>query len=205
MGQTLATSMANRRRDILDAGTRVFLDTGYNAASIDMVAAAANISKPTIYKYFSSKEELFSAIIKSLSEGIEAELERLCLKKLEPKEALTTYGRGILNVLVSPDCVSLYRLIISEGGRSSELANQFHNCGCGPVRHLLEKYLAHQTAEGTMRVPDPELATWQFVGMLELPLFWRNVMRLRDDLPGAKEVEDTLAAAVDMMLRTYAV
>jgi AcrR family transcriptional regulator len=195
--------MANRKRDILEAGTRVFLDTGYTAASIDMVAAAANISKPTIYKYFSSKEELFSAIIKSLAEGIEQDLERLCIKKLPPAEAMTTYGKGILNVLIHPDSVALYRLIIAEGGRSTEIAKQFHSCGCAPVRHILEEYLAFQNQLGTMNVPDPELATWQFVGLLELPLFWRNVIRVRDELPSAAEVDRTLAAAVDMMMNTY--
>jgi len=203
MGQTLATSMANRRRDILEAATKVFLETGYTAASIDNVAAAANISKPTIYKYFSSKEELFEAIITDLSDGIESDLEKMCLKNLPPQDALRTYGKSILDVLVTPDAVALYRLIIAEGGRSEALVKNFHNCGCGPVRHILENYLQAQSAKGTLKVADPVLATWQFIGMIELPLFWRNVMRLRDELPDEKEVNTTLESAVDVFMSAY--
>ena len=52
-----------RRRQILEAALRVFLDKGYHAANVSDVAAEAGVSQGTIYWYFSSKEELFNAAV----------------------------------------------------------------------------------------------------------------------------------------------
>jgi AcrR family transcriptional regulator len=47
-----------RRARILDAAARVFADRGYEAASLDEIAEAAEISKPVIYDHFESKKAL---------------------------------------------------------------------------------------------------------------------------------------------------
>jgi AcrR family transcriptional regulator len=52
-----------RRRQILEAALRVFLDRGYHAANVSDVAAEAGVSQGTIYWYFSSKEDLFNAAV----------------------------------------------------------------------------------------------------------------------------------------------
>ena len=46
---------------VLEGATRVFLERGYAAASMNDVAAAATVSKRTLYQYFTSKEALFAA------------------------------------------------------------------------------------------------------------------------------------------------
>lgn len=52
-----------RRTDIIDAAERVFFPEGWNAATMDDVAAEAELSKATLYLYFKSKEELYVAIL----------------------------------------------------------------------------------------------------------------------------------------------
>src|SRR5215204_90789 len=54
---------ARKRRGILEAATTVFLRNGYLGTSMDEIAALAGVSKQTIYKHFTDKEQLFSAII----------------------------------------------------------------------------------------------------------------------------------------------
>jgi TetR/AcrR family transcriptional regulator len=51
-----------RRNDILDAAEKVFFNKGINLATMDDVAEAAELSKGTLYLYFKSKEEIFTAI-----------------------------------------------------------------------------------------------------------------------------------------------
>ncbi|TIX94586.1 MAG: helix-turn-helix transcriptional regulator, partial [Mesorhizobium sp.] len=52
-----------RERRILEAALKVFSEMGYSGANMDAVALEANLSKPTLYQYFQSKEALFSAMM----------------------------------------------------------------------------------------------------------------------------------------------
>lgn len=55
---------AERERQMLDAAVRVFGERGYRAASMDDIAELAGVSKPLVYLYLNSKEDLFTACIR---------------------------------------------------------------------------------------------------------------------------------------------
>lgn len=55
---------------LVEKAEELFIQYGYKAVSMDQIADAAGISKMTIYKYFSNKENLFLKILYSLSEKI---------------------------------------------------------------------------------------------------------------------------------------
>ncbi|MEU2562824.1 TetR/AcrR family transcriptional regulator [Streptomyces longispororuber] len=55
---------AERERQMLDAAVRTFGQRGYRAASMDEIAELAGVSKPLVYLYLNSKEELFTACIR---------------------------------------------------------------------------------------------------------------------------------------------
>ena len=55
---------------ILDAAERVFLERGFQSASIDEIAARAPASKPTIYGHFAGKEALFAAVVARIIDGL---------------------------------------------------------------------------------------------------------------------------------------
>jgi len=57
-----------RKNDILEAAKTVFFEKGFQAATMDQIAEAAELSKGSLYLYFSSKEELYVSI---LVEGLE--------------------------------------------------------------------------------------------------------------------------------------
>lgn len=67
---------AERERHMLDAAVRVFGRRGYMAASMDEIAELAEVSKPLVYLYLNSKEDLFVACIRregtNLTEAITA-------------------------------------------------------------------------------------------------------------------------------------
>lgn len=54
---------AIREQQMLDSAIRVFSDLGYRSASMDLIARDARISKPMLYLYYGSKEDLFSACV----------------------------------------------------------------------------------------------------------------------------------------------
>ncbi len=56
-------SAADRRATILDAARDAFADTGYHETSLDAVAERAGVSKALLYEHFSSKRELYVAML----------------------------------------------------------------------------------------------------------------------------------------------
>lgn len=62
-GGTKRLPRAVREQQMLDAAVAVFSENGFREASMDNIAAEAEISKPMLYLYYGSKDELFSACI----------------------------------------------------------------------------------------------------------------------------------------------
>lgn len=65
---------ADRRRQILEAGARLFVERGYEAVTMGDIAASLGISRPAIYSYFTSPESILDAL---LDERLHALLARL--------------------------------------------------------------------------------------------------------------------------------
>ncbi len=81
-----------RRPLVLDAAQRIFVERGYAGSSMDAIAAAAGVTKPVVYECYSSKEELFTALL-------EREEERL----------LATVGAALPDELGAADVETLLR------------------------------------------------------------------------------------------------
>ncbi|MFT3716654.1 MAG: TetR/AcrR family transcriptional regulator [Gordonia sp. (in: high G+C Gram-positive bacteria)] len=63
MAGTKRLPRAVREQQMLDAAVEEFSDTGYSDTSMDAIAARAEISKPMLYLYYGSKDELFMACV----------------------------------------------------------------------------------------------------------------------------------------------
>jgi AcrR family transcriptional regulator len=64
-----------RRNNLLDAASRIFARQGYEDASVEEIAFAAGIGKPTVYRYFPSKEALFEAAFGYALDDLESRLD----------------------------------------------------------------------------------------------------------------------------------
>ena len=62
-GRPAAGQDPAKRSQIIDGARRVFIDMGFEAASMNDITREAGVSKGTIYVYFANKEELFEALI----------------------------------------------------------------------------------------------------------------------------------------------
>src|SRR5467141_1513826 len=54
---------SSKRRQILDGARKVFMDLGFDGASMNEIARSAGVSKGTLYVYFADKNRLFEAIV----------------------------------------------------------------------------------------------------------------------------------------------
>ena len=76
-GGTKRLPRAVREQQMLDAAVQMFSVNGYHETSMDAIAAEAEISKPMLYLYYGSKEELFGAVLnRELGRFVEAVLYR---------------------------------------------------------------------------------------------------------------------------------
>ncbi len=72
------------KKFIIEKAKEIFKEKGFKNATMDEIAEASDISKPTLYKYFSSKEELFYQVLISIND----EIDRKILSSLNPEDGV---------------------------------------------------------------------------------------------------------------------
>jgi len=97
--QRRAREKENRRRSILDAARAVFFEDGFQLATVDDVAARAEVSKGTVYLYFESKETILAHLLLEGLEELVAVLEEAYAaeREIAPSERLRRLAMGYLN------------------------------------------------------------------------------------------------------------
>ena len=155
-----------RRSQILDAATEVFLENGYGGATIDLVVERAGASKATVYSFFGGKDGLFAAIVEERVERILSAFGDPEVAGSDVLSALAHIARRYMEVVMVPDAVGLYRLIIAEGVRFPELTRTFFQLGPDRTIAHLACMLSVWRERGLIRVDDPQLAAVQFFDLV---------------------------------------
>ncbi len=193
----------SKRETIREAATRLFLETGYGATSMDAIAHAAKVSKPTIYSHFGSKDALFGDIIEHLCREAVSPLADLSdLGARDPRAALTAYARQTMDLFLSPVTLAAFRIVIAELPRFPELSRVLYERGAVRIYGDLEAYLAAEAKRGRLRIDDPPLAAHQFLGLIKEHLFWPWLLNLRAP-SSPEETRRVIEQATNMFLKTY--
>jgi AcrR family transcriptional regulator len=79
------------RQRIIEAGVRVFTERGIEAATVDEIAAAADVGKGTIYNYFETKEDIVVAFMVDIEKKIQHEAMRLSRSSRSLNQVLTEF------------------------------------------------------------------------------------------------------------------
>jgi AcrR family transcriptional regulator len=151
-----------RRAQILDAAVEVFLENGYGGATIDLVVERAGASKATVYSFFGGKDGLFAAIVEERCERILSAFGDPEVVDHDVLSALGHIAQRYMEVVMAPDVVGFYRLIIAEGARFPELARTFHRLGPDRTNAHLAGMLSVWRDRGLVSLDDPQLAAVQF-------------------------------------------
>ncbi len=106
---------------ILDAAGRVFLEHGFQGASVDEIAEAASAGKPTIYARFPSKQALFTAVIERLVRR-NTSLDAFACAGGSIEERLDALAALILTRVLTPETIGLIRVSVAEARRFPDLA-----------------------------------------------------------------------------------
>ena len=203
--QKKAARVETPKRDaILDAATRVFLAHGYEGASMDLVAKESGAARRTVYNQFESKEALFAAAVQRVWRDfpvVEITADGEALR--DPVVGLGRLGKAIVDFWEPPIAVAFLRMVISEGTRFPDLPRNFFEAGKAPAMRALIGYLRQINENGTLAIPDPDLAARQFLGLLNEPLLWLRVVGV-GEASSVTERKRVVEEAVAMMMARYA-
>ncbi|QZN87511.1 TetR/AcrR family transcriptional regulator [Cellulomonas sp. C5510] len=191
---------ADKRAAILAAATALFGTQGYARTSLAQVAAAAHVSRSTLFKRFPTKDALFDAIVTDVwtPQAPPAELD-----PADPEAGLRALGTLYAELLSRPGMTALLRLVISEAPTSPELGRRQFDLGKMPFFEEVRGYLEATSRAGTLAVDDPTMAATQMLGMISNFVLWPR-MFLPDWDPEAGEVARAVEEAALTMSARYA-
>lgn len=134
-------SAAERRARVLEAALRTFAELGFEAASMNSIAAAAGVTKPVLYDYFSSKEDLFVAVLESVRDDLLARGAAVTRRHVSREEGfragLETFFRFADE---HPDAIRVLVLVPRSNAAAAELSRKVQAGAVEGIAALLETY-----------------------------------------------------------------
>lgn len=161
-----APSRGNKKRAaILRAAADLFKEQGFVGASMDAIASAAGVSKPTIYRYFSTKEHLFDAILEDVSNRMSVPSPSKQGDARTLQDRLTEVAQQVAESVLSDNLIAMQRLAIAEFSRFPSLTRRFYQHGPRQVFAGFKSVLLAQVHSGALQIDDLDLAASRFWGL----------------------------------------
>lgn len=193
-----------KREHILKEAYAAFLSEGYAATSMSNIAARVGGSKATLYNYFSSKEELFAAVIDEKCRDFQGMFLEMDVETADFGKVLTQLGERMLHMMLRDDSIATFRLITAESARFPELGRAFYQSGRQRGKQMLADFFARAQKAGKLRLSNPRDMAVLFIeackGEMVILKAW-NV----NPKPTEKEIKATIARAVTVFLAAYGV
>jgi TetR/AcrR family transcriptional repressor of mexJK operon len=201
-----AVRAARKRAQIQRAAIGPFLQHGYAGTGIDDIAAAARISKQTLYKHFAGKEELFLSIIHdTVGQVLDALFHRIDTRldsTADLDEELLALASRYIRLIMRPELLALRRLVIGEAGRFPQIGDVWWREGPARFTGELAPQLKRLADQGILTIDDPDLAAAQFNWLvLSIPLNAAMFCPSREF--STEELDDHAAAGVRTFLAAY--
>jgi AcrR family transcriptional regulator len=153
-----------RRRKIVAAATLLFGRAAFDAVQMDHVARQARVGKPTLYRYFPSKDELFLVV----TDAALAELEQRLMHLKSAEEPAPVVLARMIETLVdglSRQVASLHFLTDGHSGLADRWRRLF-NARRRPIVEMLRAVIERGTASGELRPIDAEIVPALVIGMI---------------------------------------
>lgn len=192
-----------KRAAILEAAKQMFTVGGFDGASMDQIAAAAGVSKLTVYSHFGDKDTLFAAAVEAHCE------QQLPSSLFDPmpqvplRERLLDIARAFYAMISSPAAVAGHRMLCTPQLCGSPLPQLFWEAGPKRVQSDFAGLLQRRMAAGELEIDDVARAASQFFTLLKGEPHARLVFGCGDP-DAVVDTDAHLAATVELFLRAYA-
>jgi AcrR family transcriptional regulator len=164
-----------RPQELLDAALDHFVEHGFAATRLNDVARAAGVSKGTLYLYYSSKEDLFKAVVRESVVPMIGEAEGMLSEFTDSSEKLfrllmTAWWDKIGNTKLS----GLTKLMMAEAGNFPDLARFYEEEVIDRGNKLVTAMLVRGIARGEIRQMDLEIAPRILIAPMLMMMIWKH-------------------------------
>jgi AcrR family transcriptional regulator len=189
-----------KEQEVLDVATDYFLEHGYQGASINAMARSSGISKESIYRYFSSKKQLFEAVIGRELAEYQASLRRLSAEKtLDLRSALSTFAETVMTVVTTDRTLAMRRLIFDEARRTPDVGQHYFKIGPEQALAAFEEILRCHRAESDV---EPAVLSRYFLAMVS----WRTMLEREcgvSPVPARAEIRARVESIVNDFMKAF--
>ena len=151
-----------KKRQILDGARRIFLENGFDGASMNDITRAAGVSKGTIYAYFPSKEALFEELIRQDKREQAESMTPITDENVLIREMLEVLGLRMLKALLTPESIARIRLVMGISPRFPSIGRTFYETGYAYGVEKLGACFARKQAQGLIDLDDAQEAARVF-------------------------------------------
>ena len=174
---------------IRNAAIDLFMVDGMERTSMDSIAAAAGVSKQTVYSHFKSKDELFRCCVKGKVQTYG--LDPSSLPVDDGLDALLTHiGRQYLTLISDPGVIRMFRLMVSEADAHAATVQSFYETGPVTTAQNVARIFARHLPDVSEQLVDR--ATRDFLALVRGEYFLELLLGTRSEISA-----EEMAAHVD--------
>lgn len=157
----------SKRDEILETAGKMFICDGYQCVSMDRLAAAIPVSKPTLYAHFADKRDLFTAVVRERCAIALASMKAGIVPGRPVAENLEAFATQFLTLLLSKEALQFHRMIVGESEKFPDMAEMFFETGPKQTLKVLTTYFKSLEKDGTLRFQDPAYSAAAFISMIK--------------------------------------
>ncbi len=186
--KTIREKHSLQRQTVLDQAAKMFAEKGYSGSSLVDVARELGISRPALYYYFSSKQEILSSLVDEISVKSMQNVEEIIAQPIDPVSKLRELTEKQL-LFVMRNKLSYTVVVKTE----EELVDETRRLNLKAKKAVLACFkgvIAEGIARGVLRDVDPSVAALGIIGMCSWCAWWFQPKgRLPDEIV-ARELAD---------------
>ncbi|MFS8202267.1 TetR/AcrR family transcriptional regulator [Streptomyces sp. CWNU-52B] len=187
-------SSARKRAAIIDAARGLFLREGYERTSMDGIAAAARVSKPTVYGHFGDKKGLFSAIVGTSVDALVRTIDLAATEELAADRplapSLLAFVRRVIGDAVSSSDYTVIRVLLGSEYPAAGLERQSEAAS----QAMFTRHFAALADAGRIVTRNPARTAQHFVALTLL---------LATEHSSDEDMDQVLQDGVDAFVRAY--
>ena len=171
-----------RPDEILDAALELFLAKGFAQTKVEDVAQKANVSKGTVYLYFSSKEALLEGLVRRAVAPLATHAAaELAAGTDHPRETLTRVMRGLAAAVGDKKTLAVPVLVVREAPNVPSIAKIYREEVLSHVVPALSGLIERARAGRIIRDVDPDLTVRTIIGPIVVHVLMAQVFEIRPE------------------------
>lgn len=198
LGQKKTVS-ETKQASVLDAALEHFLKHGYTRAAMADIARDADVSTATLYKYYASKEELFTEVARKAAQAVREMVSEI-QENATAAEAFTRLLHDYHTAQQEGRVNDLLRIVIAEARSSPKLARDVFEAIVGMRHRNVKAILDLMIERGVLKPHDTDLGATLGMGMIKELFVWPALFDPNYKFPGDARAQAGEAVATYLAL-----